>query len=90
MKLNTSFHDNRILLRHLFLMNSKLSKAKPSVKSLSASRKSQFSGKALVTKPKAEPVNPMPIVTKKPLTKHDKELLEACETGDIDQVSNII
>jgi hypothetical protein len=70
-------------------MNSKLSPQKPISKNLSVTSKSQrgrLSGKAAVTNTAVETINPIPIVTKKPFTKNDKELLEACEAGDIDQV----
>jgi hypothetical protein len=73
-------------------MNSKLSQQKPLGKNLNLTSKLQrgkLSGKAAVTKSAVETNIPIPIVTKKPFTKNDKELLEACETGDIDKVINL-
>ena len=70
-------------------MSSKPAKSKPSSGKLTLNKPKFQRGKSLVpliAKPEDETENPAPIPTKKPLTDQDKELLEACESGDIDKV----
>lgn len=73
-------------------MSSKRVKSKSSVGNVSLItprfQKGKFSV-PLSANPEAENENPAPIPTKKSLTDQDKELLDACESGDIDKVNSL-
>ena len=68
-------------------MTSKQVKARPLTKNVSSirSKNQRLSAKSKQDNPSEMPL-PVPIVTKKPFTTKEKELLEACESGDLDAV----
>lgn len=69
-------------------MSSKSARSKPSSGKLTVNKPRFQRGKSLVPLTAKSEVeeNANPIPTKKPLTEQDKELLDACESGDIDKV----